>query len=122
MVSYNQARVATTGAAGFALQNGTPNLLTWTAPGDSTMMVRVQTVYLQHTTSLETGGAIGLTFTEPDGTTVTHSISAGGLAAGTTGGTSYDIFVQGGSVVTLKQTSALTGGAGTVWAELWAGG
>lgn len=118
-----QIRVATTGPAGFALQNATPTILTWTAPSDAlTHMVEV--FAWKRVATTETGGACTLKITEQGGAIVTNGTAmfAGGAAnadypfpAGTT-----QFLVNAGAIVELDQTSALTGGASTVFAEIWA--
>jgi hypothetical protein len=108
---------ASTGAAGFALQNGTPTILSWTAPNDG-QLHRATLIAGQHVTSAETGGAVNLNTFLPDGTAVNPSIFPGGGGTGGTGATT-DRIVQAGSTVSLVQSSALTAGAATVWAELW---
>lgn len=111
--------VAATPVAGFALQNGTPNILTWNVPNDGQLHFLFCPVNLEVIT-LETGGAVTLAFTLPDGSPFTSSVFGGGAAAGFSGSTNTR-FVQAGSVVTLSQTSALTAGSAKVWAEMWGG-
>ena len=59
---------ATTGVAGFPLQNGYPDIASWTAPDDG-IMHRVQIYALLIVTSTETGGQVEAFFTLPGGTT-----------------------------------------------------
>ena len=47
--------VATTGVNGFALQNGTPTILTWTPPNDG-QVHRVLLIAQENVTVAETGG------------------------------------------------------------------
>jgi hypothetical protein len=112
--------VASTGVAGFAKQNGTPNILTWTAPNDgnphSVIIFASETV-----TTLEAGGGIGDSFTAPGGgfQTATAAVFAGAKAAGTYH--AEDMMVVGpGTTLTVFQGSALTSGACTVWLTIWA--
>ncbi len=109
---------AATVAAGFALQNATPTILTWTAPNDGALH-RFTLVTVQHVTSAETGGAVSLSFTAPDGTAVTGvSVYAGGSGTGVSAA-SFDRLIQANTTVTVAQSSALTAGAALVWAQLW---
>jgi hypothetical protein len=112
-------RVATTGPNGFALQNGTPTILTWTAPDDG----QLHTVLLAGrliVTAAETGGAWGVRNTttsngiqvQPGGTSVSDaSVTWGGTVA-------FTLF--GGETIAFLQLTALTAGAATVYAEIWA--
>ena len=118
-----QSRVATTGPAGFALQNGTPVILTWTAPADG--LQHAVDVYLwKRVATTETGGAVAVAVTQSGGSKVTNGTAAfaGGaanadypFAASTT-----NYMVNSGGTIEVDQTSALTGGASTVFGELWA--
>lgn len=110
---------AVTPQAGFALQNGTPVIVSWTAPNDG------QQHYFQfggsrNVTVLEVGGQITLTFTPPGGAAqVTIVIAAGGSGVGDAI-LNPEIGVIGpGTTVTLQQTSALTSGACMVSAAIW---
>jgi len=117
------ALLATTGASGFALQNGTPNVLTWTAPNDGNMH-RVLVMAVLHCTSTETGGAVSLTFTLPDGTSGSKAIFAANNTTGAIGvptsqnGPAF-MLIEANTTIALVQTSALTGGAAVVFAEFW---
>jgi hypothetical protein len=111
--------VATTGQPGFAKVNGTPNILTWTAPADGQphrfMVFATETV-----TSAETGGGISTNQTSPSGVQQigTTNIFSGGKTAGTYHITDGAV-IQAGSTVTVLQSAALTAGASTVWVEIW---
>lgn len=113
-------RVATTGTGGFALTNGTPNILTWTAPSDG-QMHQVLCTGQRLVSSALTGGLVRLTMVNPDGTTFDRDM----WVAGETNTFPVPVqapscfLVQPGSTVTLHQTSAVTAGAATVWAEIW---
>jgi hypothetical protein len=110
---------AVTPVAGFALTGATPTILSWTAPSDGKQH-RVQLFASIDVTSAETGGAVGLTITTPDGTvSAPLPVFAAGLAAGAAAGAPLSVVVKAGSAVTLAQTSALTLGAAVTWAELW---
>jgi len=113
--------LATTGAAGFALVNGTPNILTWTAPNDGGIH-RVLLMATLKVAVTEVGGAISVSFTTPDNTPFTAVAVAGaagvGLALITAFGNAF-LPVRAGTTVTVAQFSPLTLGAATLWAELW---
>lgn len=109
---------ATTGQAGYVLVNGTGTIYTWTAPADGGLH-RFTLNATQHVTVAETGGVIQVAFTAPDGTASTFNLFAGGSGVGVTSGTGSRQ-VQAGSTVTVSQSTALTLGAATIWADLWA--
>lgn len=111
--------VADTGAAGFALQNGTPVILSWTAPNDG----RQHSVMVMggvHCTSAATGGAVNYTGTRPDGSVANVTVVTAGQVLGSTAGLSHNDVIEAGTTVTLNQSSALTAGAELVFATLWA--
>lgn len=110
---------ASTGLPGFALVNGTPNIVSWTAPNDG-QMHRVMLVGLMNVALAETGGQITLNYTDPGGAVHSRTIWAAAQAAGVQYPTLAIVPVAPGTTVTLAQASALTAGASTVWAELWA--
>lgn len=113
--------LATTGVAGFALQNATPAILTWTAPADGNLH-RVLVFANGDVTVATTGGAVGIALTLPDGTAVANSILAGTQGVShlnISGAGNATFFVKAGTTVTLSQTSAMTAGAEVVYAELW---
>jgi len=109
----------TTGAAGFTLQNATPNILVWTAPNDG-QPHRVFVVGNQNVSVSETGGQVSMTFTRADNGGTNAPVLFGGSA-----GTGYHnvannvAVVAPGSTVTIAQSTALTAGAAQVWMELW---
>jgi hypothetical protein len=113
------ALVASTGVNGFALQNGTPNILSWVAPNDG-QAHRVTVVAELRVTSAETGGQVNLSGTLPDGTAFSFAVENGGQGGGQFRSQFTDMLVQAGSTTTLAQNSALTVGAAVLWAELWA--
>jgi hypothetical protein len=108
----------TTGATPYTLVNGTGNILTWTAPNDGALH-RVMVLCNLLVTSAETAGAIGLSIILPNGTGKVPGVLSGGSGAGLTQVT-QTYFVEANTTVTLEQTSALTGGAAILWADLWA--
>lgn len=110
------ATTATNNPNGFALQNGTPVILSWTAPNDG-QLHRVSLFSTLDATSAETGGIISLTYTAPDGNGGSAQIYPGGQTGVHTGGVDM-IVIKPGSTVSLVQT-ALTAGAAVLWAEIW---
>ena len=112
--------VATLGAAGFALQNATPNILSWTAPNDG-QLHRFLMFATQDVSLAQTGGLVTIQYFAPDGTSGgPHTVFPGGSGAGETQPSStYAKMIQAGTTVLVKQGSALTVGAATVWAEIW---
>jgi len=111
---------AATPVAGFAKQNGTPTIISWTVPNDG-QLHRVMLFASADVTSAETGGQVSLNVVYPDGAAPPWTVFSGNQGTGTDFSQHANIaFIVGaGSTVTLTQTSALTGGATTVWAELW---
>jgi hypothetical protein len=110
--------VATTGIAGFALQNATPVIATWTAPNDGNMH-RVMALGELIVGSAETGGQISLTITDPGNTVRQRTVWNSGLGAGFQPIAITNYTIAPGSTVTLAQTAALTAGAAQLWAEVW---
>lgn len=111
-------KVAATPVAGVALVNGTPNIVSWTAPNDG-QLHRVLVMSSQQVTTAETGGAVAFDFTAPSGTARAFTIFA---AAQPTGDFSnfQGLLVKANTTAVLTQSSALTAGAATVWCEIWA--
>jgi hypothetical protein len=110
--------VATTGLAGFALQNATPTILSWIVPNDGNMH-RYAIFGGQFVTVAETGGAVSTTFTDPIPTTRTRQLFAGGSGLGYTPIITTNFLIAPNQTVTIAQTSALTAGTATVWFEIW---
>jgi hypothetical protein len=114
------ARQAVTPAAGVALVNGTPAILTWTAPADGNPH-RIMVFASLDITVAQTGGAVTLQMTDPAGTTTTHTVFSGGGGIGSpVSNNPIAMLVQPGSTTTLTQT-AQTAGTASLWAELWGG-
>ena len=112
-------RQAATPVAGYALINGTGNVITWTAPNDGAEHRFAALAAISVATN-ETGGAIIITGTNPDGTAFSHSLSAGGSSVGDVqAANSFLRVIEAGSTVTVQQSTALTLGAATLWAEIW---
>ncbi len=112
--------MAATPVAGFTLVNGTPNIISWTAPNDG-QLHRATFFTTLHVTSGETGGAIGFTYTTPDGFAVASiQLIAGAQTNGAyTANPPRAVVCAPGSSVVVGQSSALTAGAAVVWAEIW---
>ena len=109
---------AATPAAGYTLVNGTGGVVSWTAPADGNNH-RFLVIASLDVTSAETGGAAGVNFTTPDGTSSPfQQLFAGGQAADAYGAM-LSAVIESGSTVYINQTSALTAGAAKLWAEIW---
>jgi hypothetical protein len=108
---------AATAAAGYALVNGTGNVITWTVPNDG-LVHRVIAIATLHVATAETGGQISLSVTVPDGTAGAPQIQASGQGTGVKIAIAAAI-VQAGSTVAVTQATALTSGAATLFTELW---
>lgn len=112
-------KVAATANAGFALQNGTPTILTFTAPNDG-QNHRYELYTEKHVTTAETGGAVQLSFTTPDAALGVSTFFPGGQAAGVfLPAGPQQILVGPGTTVTVSQSSALTVGASVLFCEVW---
>jgi hypothetical protein len=110
---------ATTGAAGFALQNATPTIITWTPPNDGNLH-RVILFLTQLVTVGTTGGQINLNFNDPSGGAQSRQVQTGTHGTGFIAPLAPMYFtVQANVAVALIQQSAMSGGACTVYAELW---
>jgi hypothetical protein len=112
--------VATTGVDGFALQNGTPTILSWTPPDDGNVH-RVMCQVVLSVTSAETGGQVNLTTYTPDlAYSYVWTLLTAGFGAGAyVPGVPPMVPVPPGQAVTIAQATALTAGAATLWAEIW---
>jgi len=113
---------ASTGAAGVALVNGTPAIISWTAPNDGNLH-RFIFQGSRNVTVTEVGGALAVTYTT-NGASGAQSltIAAGSTAAPSNAALSNSGFgatIAPGTTVTVAQTSALTSGTCTVYAEIW---
>jgi hypothetical protein len=109
---------AATPAAGFALQNGTPTIISWTAPNDG-QNHRVLILGEVSISVLEVGGAIQAAYTPPAGGAQVATLNAGGLGISVSALTVFARVVGPGTTVQVNQSSALTAGTATVWAEIW---
>jgi hypothetical protein len=110
---------ASTGLAGFTLQNATPGILSWTAPNDG-QLHRFTIFGSIHVTSAETGGQITVNYTLPDGSTPSHTLFAAGLGVGdSTPALNLSIPIKPGTTVQINQNTVLSAGAAIMWAEIW---
>jgi hypothetical protein len=110
--------MATTGIAGFALQNATPTILTWTVPNDG-LLHRLLLIPVLGVTSSQTGGAVTYAYTASNNLTQTHTLFAGGLSGTPLPANLVPVLVYPGTTVTVAQSSAQSGGASILWAEIW---
>lgn len=113
--------LAATSLSGYALVNGTGTIISWTAPSDGALH-RFIVFSNKVVTSTETGGQIQVAFTDAASVSVTTTPFGGGQGTGfqVSGNTALGgCFVPAGTTVTVKQSSALTAGASTLWAEIW---
>ena len=110
---------AATPAAGVALVNGTPVILTWTAPNDGKLH-RVIVVGQVQVTSAETAGAVTMTTAAPVVSGSPFTLDAGGHAGVATYPlTAQVLTAQPGETINITQT-ALSAGAALLYAEIWA--
>lgn len=110
--------LTSTPVAGFALQNGTPIILTWTAPNDGNPH-RVLIVATLDVSVVEVGGLVQMRTLDPAGVVVFSQVFAAGQAVGGHNAL-VGAVVQPGQAASLNQTNALTSGASTIWADIWA--
>lgn len=111
--------VASTGPGGFALQNGTPTILTWNVPNDG-QLHGVLVFGNLNITVAETGGGIQLQVTNPDASAFSASMNGGGGGIGTASLSARLQTAGPGTQVKVVQNSALTLGAAVMWCEIWA--
>lgn len=111
---------ATTGPGGYALINGTGNIITWTAPNDG-LLHRFMLISTLYVSSAATGGSITVAYTLPGAGSQTHTFYAASQASTPIGPALSGLLpaIAAGTAVTLTQNAALTGGAATLYAEIW---
>ena len=114
-------QVLSSGTAGFTLQNATPTILgPWTAPADNQSHV-VMVLGEVAVSSAETGGAIRVQFTPPNGSQIVATIDAGAHGSATVNPYSGGLLVVApGTTVTIVQGTALTVGAAVAYTSVWA--
>lgn len=106
-----------TPAAGFTLQNGTPTILTWTAPNDGKL--HPFNVYFRCIVSVaETGGHVGFTFGSTGNGINLNSGTEGVGDHENESGSAFLAFAN--ETITVSQLSALTAGAAIVYCQIWA--
>jgi hypothetical protein len=111
---------ATTPVAGYTLINGTGTIISYTSPNDGAIHP-VAVFGGVRVTSTETGGAIQLSYTYPDGSATTDSLNAGGAGAGHNLFTARLALIEANTAFQINQSSALSSGAAVAWAQIWAG-
>lgn len=111
--------VAATPLAGFALQNATPTILSWTAPNDGRYH-RIHAFGQLYVATAETGGATQVMTTMPDGQTWNPVMIAGGQGAGAHAFAQDQWIIGAGTEFSIVQTAPLTAGAAVAFIELWA--
>jgi hypothetical protein len=116
---HSLTRKASTDPAGFTLVDGTPDIISWTPPDDGQLHI-VTVAFQMDVTSDTTGGRIDALFTLPDGGSP-QGVVITNAQAGT--GFNYNnylayfpMLIRAGSTFTIRQATALTGGAATLWA------
>jgi hypothetical protein len=115
--------LASTGASGYTMVNGTGAIITWTAPNDGAMHgVTVAGVLV--ISSTETGGELAAEGTDPSGAAFTRQVMAASQAASSQPiGLNQAVpslwLIKANTTFTLQQFTALTGGASVLYAELW---
>lgn len=111
------ALVASTGIAGFTLVNGTPNIISWTAPNDGAMH-QAQISITVDVTVAATGGAINVAATDPASGALSLTPVGGGQGVGGHAGQA-SLLVAPGTTVQISQGVALTAGAAKCFAQIW---
>lgn len=111
--------VAQTPGTGTALVNGALTFCTWNVPNDNNLHTALVVATLV-VGSTETGGATGLTYTDPSNTARTNfQILAGAQTAGLHLWGFITTLVYPGTAFQVVQTSALTAGAATMYVAVW---
>lgn len=113
--------VAATPAAGVALTNGTPTIISWTAPNDGKVHETIIFAEL-NVTSAETGGQVTASVATPSGNADAKQMFAAGQGVGvyTPFAASFPQIrmVAPGGTVSIFQNSPLTLGAAVIWAAI----
>jgi hypothetical protein len=118
-VAGGLVKVADSGDAGFALQNATPTIISWTVPNDGNLHA-FEVCGAVVVSSAETGGAIQVNYQPPTSGVHTATLDAGGHgSAGTSGFTQSGGVAAPGSVVSITQNTALTGGAAVTFCQIY---
>jgi hypothetical protein len=113
------SKVVATVNAGYTLVNGTGTIISWNVPNDGNPHYIVIVVSID-VTSTATGGTISGSIVPPGGGGAAQpQILAGGQGAGNHVGFTGAV-AGAGTTVAVTQSSALTGGAATLWAAIFA--
>ena len=110
--------VASTGAGGFALQNATPTIITWTVPTGLWFYI-VPTLLI--VTSAESGGSVSLS--TANGNDIIFLWAAAlnpGIYRGYKIAAALSSLALAGDIVEVTQTAALTAGASTLYGAILA--
>lgn len=109
--------LATTGPGGFVLQNATPIIFSFKVPNDG-LLHRFLLYGILVVTVTEVGG--GVQMNNSGGGGWNAALFASNTAGPATRGNQLGAAQLGdGTVLNLQQVAALTGGAATLYAELW---
>lgn len=110
---------ATTPVGGFALVNGTPDILVWTAPNDGKLHRALVLAQLQVTVN-ETGGQVNIVGATPviNAAVLFANGSVVGGYSGQAGGYIV-VTLQPGQTIRVAQAIALTAGAAVLFGEIW---
>lgn len=112
---------AETSATGVALINGLQTILTVTVPNDGKPHLIVSAISMKVVTVALTGGEIGWTWTAVTGGApyaTTNSNTAVGTSFNSLPFNNQTLLVKPGSVINLKQLTAMTAGAAKVYAKI----
>lgn len=113
-------RVATTTSSGYNLINGTGTILSYTTPQDGRLHL-VTVAATKVVSTAETGGACTIAFATAAAVTVFAGTKAVGTYPSPDAAESQTntFIIQPGQTIALAQSTALTAGASTVYAEIW---
>jgi hypothetical protein len=110
--------LASTGAAGYTLVNGTGTVISYTFPNDG-LLHRFTIFAILAVSSAETGGTMRYLYTSPDGTSNSFVLVNGGAGGGITNPNFAQVPAKANTTVSITQGTALTGGAAVLYAEIW---
>jgi len=100
-----------------AMINGTQTICSWTTPGDGNGHQFV-IGYIGHVSSNLTGGQVQVVFTDAAGNAATGTLQAANQASGDVGNSLIRV-AAANTTVSVQQNTAATGGAATMWAQIW---
>lgn len=105
--------------AGVTLTGTSQTICQWQVPSDG-LVHRFLCFASFVVTVLSIGGAVTVSYTAPDGTAGSATLSGGGLSVGVSATpTPNSVLVKPGSNVTVTQSTGLSLGTVTAWAEIW---